>query len=162
MYKILLFIFITTLTLNAENMSSFIKEKKEIKELKLELNEFYNKKENEYKKRQSELASLLSKIEKEKANIQAIRDRNKAILNEIEGKVTSKTAKIYNSMKPKIAADIFNRMVLDGKIEEVFDILMSLKEKKVTLIMKFLDLESASIITQMLKNFKVDKKDNNG
>lgn len=151
-----------TLFLRAEDSASFIKEKKEIKELKLELNSFYNKKEQEYKKREAELKSILSKIQNEKKEIQALHDKNKAILDDIEGVVASKTAKVYNGMKPKIAADIFNKMIQDGKIEEVFDIILILKEKKVTLIMKFLDLENASLLTQMLQNYKIDKKDGNG
>ncbi len=166
MYKILLtFIFIgTTLFAEVESTGTFIKEKKEIQTLKKELNSFYNKKEAEYKKRQAELSKLLKKIENEKKEIKEIYQKNIDVLNDIEGKVASKTTKIYNGMKPKIAGDIFNRMIDDGKIEDVFDIILKLKEKKVTLIMKYLSVDNASLITQMLENYKINNslKDNNG
>ncbi len=166
MYKILLSLVLISGVLFAqiESAGSFIKEKKEIQALKKELNSFYNKKEAEYKKRQAELSTLLKKIENEKKAIEEIYQKNIDVLNDIEGKVASKTSKIYNAMKPKIAADIFNRMIDDGKIEDVFDIILKLKEKKVTLIMKFLSVDNASLITQMLENYKVNNslKDSNG
>lgn len=163
MFKIILStVFITTL-LNAEDPVSFIKEKKEIKELKKELNIFYNKKEEDYKKRKTELDAILAKIQQEKREIKDLHDRNRRVLEDIEGAVATKTSKIYNGMKPKVAADIFNQMVNDGKIEEVFDIILKLKEKKVTQILKFLDLESASMLTQMLHAYKTkNTKDDNG
>ena len=138
-----------------EDAVSFIKEKKEIRELKKELNAFYNKKEEEYQVRKKELESLLSKIQSEKKAVQELYDKNKAILDDIEGAVTTKTTKIYNAMKPKVAASIFNKMIDDGKIEDVFDIILKLKEAKVTLIMKFLSVQNASVLTQMLEDFKV-------
>ena len=41
-------------------------------------------------------------------------------------------------MKAKNAADIFNQMIEEGKIEDVFDIIIKLKENNVTQILKFL------------------------
>jgi len=145
--------------LNAAVMEegALIKEKNEIIALKKELNEFYNQKENEYKKRKAELESLLGKIQAQKREIQEIYDKNKAILKDIEGAVTSKTSRIYNSMKPKVAAAIFDKMIKDGKIDDVFDIIVNLKEKKVTLLMKFLDVNSAATLTKMLKDYNISK-----
>lgn len=57
-------------------------------------------------------------------------------------------------MKPKIAATIFNQMMDEGKIEDVFDIILKLKERNVTVLMKFLDVEHAALITEKLKNYK--------
>lgn len=153
-----------TFSFSQQNAGAFLKEKKEIKELKQELNTFYNKKEEAYKKRQAELAAILAKVQKEKREIEAIFQKNLDILNDIEGKVASKTTKVYNGMKPKIAAAIFNKMIADGKVEDVFDIILKIKEKKVTLIMKFLSVENASLITEMLQNYKVNNslKDGNG
>lgn len=140
------------------NAGSFIKEKKEIKELKKELNVFYIKKEEEYKKRKAELNVILSKIKKEKNEVQAIYDKNIEILSDIKGEVKSKTTKIYNSMKPKNAAEIFNKMIDDGNIQDVFDIILKLKEKNVTLLLKFLNVRHAATITQMLENYKVNNE----
>lgn len=163
MIKLLISIILLGSTVWAQDAAGFMKERKEIQELKKELNTFYNKKEEEYKKRQVELKAILSKIESQKKAIEEIKAANEAILKDIEGAVASKTSKIYNKMKPKVAADIFNQMVIDGKIEEVFDIILKLKEKKVTQIMKFLDLESASMLTQMLHAYKNNSvKDDNG
>lgn len=155
---ILGFLFLFTL-LNAEVMEQgeFIKEKKEIIKLKKELNEFYKKKEAEYKKNKAEVDAILAKIEKEKLEIKEIYEKNLAILKDIEGAVASKTAKVYNTMKPKVAAGIFNKMIKDGKIDDVFDIIVKLKEKKVTQLLRYLDVEYAANLTKMLKDYKVKK-----
>ncbi|MFA7022530.1 MAG: hypothetical protein WC168_07900, partial [Aliarcobacter sp.] len=60
-------------------------------------------------------------------------------------------------MKPKVAALVFDQMILEGKIEEVFDIIIRLKESNVSVIMRSLSVESASILTFMLENFKTNE-----
>lgn len=146
---------------NEESSSNLTKQKFEVIELKKELNEFYNEKEQEYQERKKELENILSQIEKEKNEIKKIHDKNLEILQDIKLTIESKTSKIYNSMKPKIAADIFNQMIGEGKIDDVFDIILKLKESNVTQIMKFISVPNASIITQMLGNYNVknEKKD---
>ncbi|WP_419766134.1 MAG: MotE family protein [Arcobacter sp.] len=145
-----------------ETAGSFIKEKKEIMVLKQDLNKFYTLKEEEYKKRKQELESLMAKIKSEKQEIQNIYDKNQTILKDIQGEVASKTSKIYNAMKPKIAGQIFNKMIDDGKIEDVFDIILKLKEKKVTQIMRYLSIRNASKLTEKLKNFRVKDESKKG
>jgi flagellar motility protein MotE (MotC chaperone) len=137
---------------------SYIKEKNEVIALKEELTIFYNKKESEYQKNKQELEQLLKKIEKEKKEIATIYKQNEEILKDIQGEVESKMAKIYDTMKPKIAATIFNQMMDEGKIEDVFDIILKLKEKNVTVLMKFLDVEHAALITEKLKNYNSGNK----
>ncbi len=127
-------------------------------ELKKELNNFYKEKETEYQQRKKELENILSQIEKEKKAIQKLHDENLQTLKDIKLEVESKTAKIYNSMKPKNAADIFNQMIGEGKIEDVFDIMIKLKENNVTQILKFLSVSNASMITEKLKNFNADNE----
>jgi flagellar motility protein MotE (MotC chaperone) len=153
-------LFSAEISKNASN-TSLIKQKIEIRELKKQLNEFYNKKEKEYQTRKTELKTILNKIEKEKKAIQELHDANQQILNDVQSTVVSKTAKIYNKMKPKIAASIFDEMIKEGKIEDVFDIIVKLKEKTVTDLMKFLDPKNAAMLTIMLKNYKV-KNQNEG
>ncbi len=157
---ILIFLLLSSVLAEDENLSAatFIKEKQEIKRIKQELNLFYNQKEDEYQKRKVELDKLLLKIEKEKKEIQAIYDKNLEALNDIEGAISGKTSKIYNAMKPKTAASIFNKMIDDGKIEDVFDIILKLKEKNVTLILKFLNVKHAAELTQMLENYNIDNE----
>ena len=72
-------------------------------ELKKELNNFYNEKETEYQQRKKELENILSQIEKEKNQIKKLHDDNLEILQDIKQEIESKTAKIYNTMKPKNA-----------------------------------------------------------
>ena len=122
-------------------------------DLKKELNNFYKEKETEYQQRKKELEGILAQIEKERSQIQKLRDENLQILQDIKLEVESKTSKIYNAMKPKNAADIFNQMIGEGKIEDVFDIMIKLKENNVTQIMKFLSIENASMITQKIENY---------
>ncbi len=139
--------------------AALIKQKIEVRELKKELNNFYNKKEKEYQERKKELETLLKKIESEKKQIQALRDENKQLLSNIKGEVDSKLSTIYNKMKPKIAAEIFNQMISDGNLEEVFDIILRLKEAKVTSFMRYLSPKNASLLTQMLQEYKINNKD---
>jgi len=154
--RLLITFFFLIYTLQAQEVSSaaLIKQKIEIKELKKDLNNFYNKKEQEYQKRKKELKTLLDKIKKEKDEIKSLRDENSILLSNIKGEVESKTAKIYNKMKPKIAANIFNQMISEGKIEDVFDIILRLKDSKVTSLMKYISPINASTLTQMLQDYK--------
>ncbi len=156
MNRFLIIVLILGIHLFAEDTAvSFIKEKKEIIELKKELNQFYTTKEAEYKTRKQELETLLAKIKTEKKNIQDIYDKNQLLLKDIKGEVVTKTSKIYNAMKPKNAAEIFNKLIDDGKIEDVFDIILKLKEAKVTQIMKSMTVKNASKITEKLQNYSV-------
>lgn len=138
-----------------DTAGTFIKEKKDIMVLKQELNQFYSVKEAEYKKRKQELDAMLAKIKSEKQDIQDIYNKNQATLEDIKGTVVTKTSKIYNGMKPKVAAQIFNKLIDDGKIDVVFDIILKLKEAKVTQIMKSMSVKNASKITEKLKNYTV-------
>ncbi|WP_320035190.1 hypothetical protein [Halarcobacter sp.] len=160
-FKVLLLLFFVIISLNAQEVSSasLIKQKIEIKELKKDLNTFYNNKEKEYQVRKKELETLLAKVEKERKQIQALRDENRELLQNIKGEVDSKTANIYNKMKPKVAAEIFNQMIIEGKIEDVFDIILRLKDKNITSLMKYISPKNASILTQMLKDYKVNNNE---
>ena len=157
-YFLFLICFGTLLFAVEETSSSLTKQRIEVMELKKELNNFYKEKETEYQQRKKELENILSQIEKEKKAIQKLHDENLQTLKDIKLEVESKTAKIYNAMKPKNAADIFNQMIGEGKIEDVFDIMIKLKENNVTQILKFLSVSNASMITEKLKNFNADNE----
>ena len=60
-------------------------------------------------------------------------------------------------MKPKTSSRIFDKMIEDGEIDDVFAIILKLKEKKISSIMKFLSIENSAEITKMLQNFKAEK-----
>ena len=150
-------LFLITSLIAEETSSSLTRQKIEVLELKKELNNFYNEKEQEYQERKKELESILAQIQKEKEQIKKLHDGNLEILQDIKSEVQSKTAKIYNAMKPKNAADIFNQMINEGKIDDVFDIILKLKENNVTQILKFLSVTNASIITEKLEKYRADR-----
>ena len=155
----LFFILLGTFAFGVEETSSSLtKQRIEVINIKKELNIFYKEKETEYQQRKKELEGILSQIKKERNAVQKLHDKNLEILQDIKLEVENKTSKIYNSMKPKNAADIFNQMIGEGKIEDVFDIMIKLKENNVTQIMKFLTIENASMITQKIENFSVEKQ----
>ena len=141
-----------------ETSSSLTKQRIEVMDLKKELNNFYKEKETEYQQRKKELEGILAQIEKERNTIQKLHDKDLEILQDIKLEVENKTSKIYNAMKPKNAADIFNQMIGEGKIEDVLDIMIKLKENNVTQIMKFLTIENASMITQKIENYSTQKE----
>lgn len=154
-YLLLISIFYHLAFAQTMQEGEFVKEKQEIAALKQELTLFYKEKEDEYQARKKELEDLLKTITSQKKEIQELYDKNKKILDDIEGKVESKTTTIYNSMKPKVAAGIFNQMIDEGKVNDVFDIILRLKEKKVTQLMKFLGSQNAAILTKMLHDYKI-------
>lgn len=145
--------FIVFSYINAENNISYAKQKLEIQELKKELNNFYNRKEKEYKERKKELDTILKQVQKEKEEIKSLHDNNLSLLQDIKQTVESKTSKIYNKMKPKIAAKIFDEMMNEGKIDDVFDIILRIKEKNITAVMRYLSIPNAAMLTQMLKDY---------
>lgn len=154
-YIIAIFIIFNLSYAQTMQEGEFVKEKQEIAALKQELTLFYKEKEEEYNARKKELEDLVKTIATQKREIQDLYEKNKKILDDIEGKVESKTTTIYNSMKPKVAAGIFNQMIDDGKINDVFDIILRLKEKKVTQLMKFLGSQNAAMLTKMLHDYKI-------
>ena len=82
---------------NQGESNSLVKQRKEILDLKKELNIFYMKKEKEYQKRKQEIQKILTQVENEKKEIEELFNKNKQILNDIEGTVDSKISKIYNT-----------------------------------------------------------------
>jgi len=134
-----------------------IRQKSELQRLKKELDEFYKLKEKEYQKQRDELQRLLKDIKQERKKIQDLKNNIEKLYAEIKGEVASKTIKIYNKAKPKIVAKIFTQMIKDGKIDKVFDIIIRMKNKNVTSLLKFLSSKDASKITQMLENYNPKK-----
>ena len=157
-YKFLILTIFFVIQINAvETSSSLTIQKMEVLELKNELNNFYNEKEKEYQTQKKELENLLAQVEKEKAETKRLHDKNLALLKDIRAEVQSKTVKIYDGMKAKNAAEIFDQMINEGKIEDVFDIILRLRESNVTQILKFLTVTNASRLTQKLEKYNLDK-----
>jgi len=133
---ILILIFIFTVSLNAVVMpeGEFIKQRYELEKLKKELDEFYNIKEQEYQNNKQSIDKVNLTIQSQLDDIKKIRDENQKILDEIEQKIVSKAMKLYSKMKPKLVKTILQKKIDSGDINEVFDIMVRLKEKRVLLI----------------------------
>lgn len=155
-----LIVIVFSLSLNAavETSSSLTKQKMEALELKNELNNFYNEKEKEYQRQKKELEDILTKIEQEKAEIKRLYEKNDEILKEIRSEVVKKSIRVFELMKAKVAAEIFDQMILEGKIDDVFDIIVRLKEANVSNIMKTMSLENSSRLIQKLERYNKDKQ----
>lgn len=158
MKQLFIVVFFCSLIFAQESVSDFQKQKDEVIKLKQELTQFYDVKEKEYQTRKKELETILSNIEKTKQDIKNIKDSNLKILNTIEQKVVDKTSTIYNNLKPKIAAGILNQMIMDGKIEDVLDIIITINEKKVTSILRYMSVQNSAELTLMLKDYSKNAK----
>ncbi len=165
--KYILFIYYTIFTIhysfiNASVMEEgeFYKEKQELISLKQELDEFYNKKENEYLAYKKELDAILSKLEETKKEIEETKKENQQIKDEITRVVVDKTITMYDKMKVKVVLDIFNQMIKEDKINEVFDIIIRLKQKRVLELLKKFDVPTKTLIMEKMKRYKYKQKTN--
>jgi len=154
---LVLLIFSITLSANVETSSSLVRQKMEILELKNELSNFYEEKQKEYQANKKNLEDMLAKIEQEKAELKSIHQKNEETLKDIRAEIKQKSIKVFEQMKAKVAAEIFDQMILEGKLEDVFDIIIRLKEANISNIMKFLSLENASVLTQKLERYNKNK-----
>lgn len=162
--KIFMSILVCVVSLQAAVMqeAEFTKEKAELSKLKKDLDAFYKEKENEYKKQKAELEKINKEIEGKLAKIEATKQENQKVLDEIDRKVTGKAVTLYDKMKPKVAASIFKEMVTNGNINDVFDIMIKLKEKKVLELLKLLDTKTSTELMVMIKNYKEDQQEMKG
>lgn len=132
----------------------FVKQKRELIKLKQELDDFYKLKENEYNKNKKELELVNLDIKKQLEQIKLTKEENQKILDEIEFKVVSKAMKLYGKMKIKIVYKILQEKVDNGNINDVFDIIIRLKEKRVMKLMKMFDTKTATELMDMINTYK--------
>lgn len=133
------------------------KEQQELMEIKDELNEFYEIKELEYQKNKADLLSLQKSIKKDEQSIIDTKKENQKILDEINRVITSKAMLMYDKMKLGVVINVFNEMIENGEIDEVFDIMLRMKEKRVMKILKKLDTTTSTII---MKKMRINKEKN--
>lgn len=133
------------------------KEKQELLAVKDELNEFYEIKELEYQKNKSELEKLQKDIKNTEKIILDTKKENKKVLDEINRVITSKAMLMYDKMKLGIVINVFNEMIRNGEIDEVFDILLRIKEKRVMKILKKFDTKTSTIL---MKKMRINKEKN--
>lgn len=139
--------------------SELYKQKQELLNIKDELNEFYEMKELEYQKNKKELEKIQKEIEQHEANIKKIKDQNQKILDEINRTITSKAMLMYDKMKLGVVINVFNEMINKGKIDEVFDIMLRMKNKRVMKILKKLDTKTTTILMEKMRIIKNQKKE---
>jgi hypothetical protein len=137
----------------------FVKEQMELEKLKKELDIFYKQKDNQYKKQLEELQSLDNQI---KANLQKIEETkiaNQKILEEIDLKIQSKAMKLYGKMKVKLVYSILQEKIDNGNLNDVFDIIIRLKEKRVMKLMKLFDTQTATELMNMMSEHKQNQEE---
>jgi len=139
------------------NESSLYKEKQELMAVKDELNEFYEIKELEYQKNKAELEQIQKNIKLDEQSIQETKKANQQILDEINRVITTKAMLMYDKMKLGVAINIFNEMIDNGEIDEVFDIMIRMKEKRVIKILKKFDTKTSKTLMEKLR---INKEEN--
>ena len=156
LFKILIFLMISISFSNAVLMEegNLYKQKQELIEIRDELNEFYELKELKYQKEKSELEATLAEIKKEELVIKKLHDETKVILGEMRREIVSKSMMMYDKMKLGVVVNIFNEMIKDNELDEVFDILLRLKDKRVIQILKKLDTKISTIIMKKMRVHK--------
>jgi len=154
--KILLgLIFIVNLSYGVTTKEGALyKEQQELMIIKDELNEFYEIKELEYQKNKAELLSLQKSIKKDEQSIIDTKKANQEVLDEINRVITSKAMLMYDKMKLKIVINVFNEMIENGELDEVFDIMLRMKEKRVMKILKKLDTKTSTLIMKKMRIIK--------
>ena len=130
------------------------KEKMELLKVKDELNEFYEQKELEYLQKKEKLEKEYAKINKQLEKYENIKQKNQKKLDRINRSEVTKTIKLYDKMKLKVAVNIFEQMIKDNRIDEVFDILIRLKTKRVMKILKKFDTKTS---TKMMEKMRIIK-----
>jgi len=137
----------------------FVKEKQEMLNLKKELDEFYKVKEKEYKKHKSELNSIQANIQKQLDEIKLVKQQNQKILDEIKKTIVSKAIKLYGKMKLKVVKKILQKKIDDGEINDVFDIMIRLKDKRVMKLLKMFDVDTSTQLMDMISKYKNKQKE---
>jgi flagellar motility protein MotE (MotC chaperone) len=157
--KILLSLFILVTLPHAvmTKEGELFKEKQELRAVKDELNEFYEIKELEYQKNKAELEKIQRIIKKDEQSILDTKKANQKILDEINKVITSKVMLMYDKMKLSVVIDVFNEMISNGEIDEVFDIMMRIKEKRVMKILKKFEPKTSTIL---MKKMRINKEKN--
>lgn len=158
-FKILLSVFlVSNLSYAAATKEGALyKEKQELIAVKDELNEFYEIKELEYQKNKAELEQLQQDIKNTEQRIINTKDENQKILDEINRVITNKAMLMYDKMKLGVVVNVFNEMIESGEIDEVFDIMMRMKEKRVMKILKKFDTETSTILMKKMRINKENK-----
>jgi flagellar motility protein MotE (MotC chaperone) len=156
---ILLLIFSINILVSSESFKEAQEEekRKELSILKSEFNEYYEIQEKKIKNKLNNIQNIELKISKKEKNIEKLLKENKKILQKIKIELEDKTVGVYRGMKAKVVAVIFDQMISEHKIDEVYSILTRLKSRKIASIFKTINPKNVSRLTQMLLEGKKPK-----
>jgi len=162
LFKIIISLLFVSIFSNAAIMEegSLFKEKQELMEIKDELNSFYEAKELDYQRSKAELESIQKEIKIEELSVKTIRDENQKILDEIKRVISTKSMTMYDKMKLGVVVNIFKEMIKNGDINEVFDIMIRLKDKRIMKILKKLDTKTSTMLMKKMRILKEDENKN--
>jgi len=153
----LLYLFIIPYYLNANlNYDESVLQQKqnELEIMKQEFQEFIKREDLRLNEREKALNILQDEIIQDKKALDNKIEKNQKLLDAIDGKIADKSAKIFNMTKAKVASKIFDNMILGGEIDKVFTILIKLKAKHVAKILKYMDKDNRTMLSELLINKK--------
>jgi hypothetical protein len=150
------FLFIIQIYAKPMQEGEFVKQKQELIILKQELDEFYNAKEQEYKQNKSDIVKVEQQIQNKLDEIKKTKQQNEQILKEINLSIKTKTMTLYSKMKLKILLNILNEKISAGQINEVFDIIIRLKDKRVINLLKKFDTKISTELMDKLDKYKME------
>ena len=133
---------------------SFVKEKGEISQLKKDLDLFYKEKELQYQKQKQELETLNKDVQKKLTQVEDVKAKNQKILDEIDRKIQDKSIVMYEKMKLKVVFNILKEKIDSGNLNDAFDIMIRLKEKRAMELIKMFDVKTSTEIMDKMKNHK--------
>lgn len=67
--------------------------------------------------------------------------------------------KLYAKMKPKLVKAILQKKIDVGEINDVFDIMIRLKEKRVMKLLKMFDTDTSTQLMDMISEYKNKPKE---
>ena len=102
---------------------------------------------------------MLISLQQERRKMQKLKKEMETLLNEIKQQTKSKSIKIYSKMKLKRLAKLLQKMYANGKQEQVFSILVKLKEAKVAKLFEIFNDEMAISLLEQIDNPKNAKLD---
>jgi hypothetical protein len=153
----LLYLFLIPFHLNANlnyDESVLQQKKNELDIMRQEFQEFMQQEDLRLAEKEKALNILQDDIMQSKSELDIKIKKNQDLIDAIDGKIADKSANIFNKTKAKIAAKIFDSMMLNGEIDKVFTILIKLKAKHVAKIFKYMDENYRAVLSELLINNK--------
>ncbi|MGP1485635.1 MAG: MotE family protein [Campylobacter sp.] len=121
--------------------------KQALEAFKASTQSLYEEQNSKITAREAEVNATLSKVEKEKKEIQDLVKKNEEILSQLKSMTMDKVGEAYGKMKDQAAADVLSAM---DRVEAA-SIMYALSPKKISAIIGKMAPQIASEITLLLK-----------